>query len=36
MSYEERGQWVYLVAIVVTYGAYVAIVRRAARPDRAG
>ena len=26
MSSEERGQWVYLVAIVVTYGAYVAIV----------
>jgi hypothetical protein len=26
MSYEERGQWVYLVAIVLTYGAYVAIV----------
>jgi hypothetical protein len=25
MSYEERGQWVYLVAIVVTYGAYVVI-----------
>src|SRR5262245_17654074 len=22
MSSEERGQWVYLVAIVVTYGAY--------------
>ena len=26
MSYEEKGQWVYLVAIVLTYGAYVAIV----------
>ena len=26
MSYEERGQWVYLVAIVLTFGAYVAIV----------
>ena len=26
MSYEERGQWVYLIAIVLTYGAYVAIV----------
>ena len=26
MSSEERGQWVYLVAIVLTYGAYVAIV----------
>jgi hypothetical protein len=26
MSYEERGQWVYLVAIVLTYAAYVAIV----------
>ena len=26
MSSEERGQWVYLVAIVVTYGAYVVIV----------
>src|SRR5262245_10761490 len=25
MSSEERGQWVYLVAIVVTYGAYVVI-----------
>ena len=26
MSSEERGQWVYLVAIVLTYGVYVAIV----------
>ena len=26
MSSEERGQWVYLVAIVVTYVAYVVIV----------
>ena len=26
MSSEERGQWVYLVAILLTYGAYVAIV----------
>ncbi len=26
MSSEERGQWVYLVAIVLTYGAYAAIV----------
>ena len=26
MSYEEKGQWVYLVAIVLTLGAYVAIV----------
>ena len=26
MSSEERGQWVYLVAIVVTYGAYVVVV----------
>jgi hypothetical protein len=26
VSSEERGQWVYLVAIVLTYGAYVAIV----------
>jgi hypothetical protein len=26
MSYEEKGQWVYIVAIVVTYGAYLAIV----------
>ena len=30
MSSEERGQWVYLVAIVLTYGAYVAIVLRQA------
>ncbi len=26
MSYEERGQWVYLVTIVLTYAAYVAII----------
>jgi hypothetical protein len=26
MSYEEKGQWVYLVAIVLTFGAYVAVV----------
>jgi len=26
MSSEERGQWVYLVVIVLTYGAYVAFV----------
>jgi hypothetical protein len=26
MSYEERGQWVYIVANVVTFGAYAAIV----------
>ena len=26
MSYEERGQWVYIGAIVLTFGAYVAIV----------
>ena len=26
MSSEEKGQWVYLVVIVLTYGAYVAIV----------
>jgi hypothetical protein len=26
MSSEERGQWVYLVAVVVTYGAYAAII----------
>ena len=26
MSYEEKGQWVYLVAIVLSLGAYVAIV----------
>ena len=26
MSSEERGQWVYLVAIVLTYGAYVVVV----------
>jgi hypothetical protein len=26
MSSEEKGQWVYLVAIVLTYGAYAAIV----------
>lgn len=26
MSSEERGQWVYLIAIVLTYGAYAAIV----------
>jgi drug/metabolite transporter (DMT)-like permease len=25
MSYEERGQWAYLVAIVVGYGAYLVI-----------
>jgi len=25
MSYEEKGQWVYLVAIVVGYGAYLVI-----------
>ena len=25
MSNEEKGQWVYLVAIVVTYGAYLVI-----------
>jgi hypothetical protein len=25
MSYEEKGQWVYLVANTVTFGAYVAI-----------
>ena len=30
MSSEERGQWVYLVAIVLTYAAYVAIVLRQA------
>ena len=30
MSTEERGQWVYLVAIVPTYGAYVAIILRQA------
>jgi hypothetical protein len=28
MSSEERGQWVYLVAIAVTYGAYVVITLR--------
>jgi hypothetical protein len=26
MSYEERGQWVYLVTIVLTYAGYVAII----------
>ena len=26
MSYEEKGQWVYIVAMVLTYGAYLAIV----------
>jgi len=26
MSYEERGQWVYIVAIVLTFGGYAAIV----------
>jgi hypothetical protein len=26
MTYEERGQWVYLVAIVVTFAAYVGVV----------
>ena len=26
MSSEERGQWVYLVTIALTYGAYVAII----------
>lgn len=26
MSYEERGQWVYLVVAVATYGAYLAVV----------
>jgi hypothetical protein len=30
MSTEERGQWVYLIAIVLTYGAYVAIILRQA------
>lgn len=30
MSTEERGQWVYLIAIVPTYGAYVAIILRQA------
>ena len=33
MSNEEKGQWVYLVVIVLTYVAYVAIVLgRPARP----
>jgi hypothetical protein len=26
MSYEERGQWVYLVVIVITYAAYVVLI----------
>jgi hypothetical protein len=26
MSYEERGQWVYIVAIVLTYCGYVAVI----------
>jgi hypothetical protein len=26
MSNEEKGQWVYLVAVVVTYGAYLVII----------
>ena len=26
MSYEERGQWVYLVATTIAYGAYLALV----------
>ena len=26
MSYEERGQWVYIVAIVLTYCAYVVVI----------
>ena len=26
MSYEEKGQWVYVVAIVLTYCAYVAVI----------
>ena len=26
VSYEEKGQWVYIVAIVLTYGGYVAAV----------
>ena len=34
MSNEERGQWVYLVAIVLTYGAYVAIILRQATRRR--
>ena len=30
MSYEEKGQWVYIVAIAVTFAAYVLIVLRQA------
>ncbi len=26
MSSEEKGTWVYLVAVLVTYGAYVAVI----------
>lgn len=26
MSYEEKGEWVYLVANVLTYGAYISII----------
>ncbi|GII93289.1 hypothetical protein [Sinosporangium siamense] len=26
MSYEERGKWIYLVVILVTYGAYVVVI----------
>jgi hypothetical protein len=26
MSYEERGQWVYVIVTVVTYAAYVVLV----------
>ena len=33
MSSEERGQWVYLVAIGLTYAAYVAIVFAASNSD---
>lgn len=31
MSYEEKGQWVYLVANMLTFGAYVVIVAGLAR-----
>src|SRR5262245_7169345 len=30
MSYEEKGQWVYIVVFVVTFGAYALIVARQA------
>ena len=36
MSYEERGQWVYLVVTVVAYGTYVALLATRAGGMRVG